>query len=62
MVGQQMMMEARLRNRQGQQTNNARPRLRERNSRMTSISMMYSLMKPLMALGNSLRSKFRLPE
>lgn len=62
MIGQQMMMEARLRNRYGQQAVIAHPRSRSRHSRLTSSSMMYSLVKPLMAIGNAIRSRLRLPE
>lgn len=61
MVGQQMIMEARQRARTSQQPNPARPRARAR-QRHTTPSLMYSIFKPLMAIGNALRSRFRLPE
>lgn len=61
MVGQQMIMEARQRTRYSQQPVPSHPRARAR-QRQSSASVMYSIFKPLMAIGNALRSRFRLPE
>lgn len=62
MVGQQMIMEARLRNRFGQESVTPHPRTRARHSRLSAPSMMYSIFKPLIAIGNILRSRLHLPE
>lgn len=63
MVGQQMIMEARMRNRSGQQSAISHTRSsRARHSRRPSSSVMHSIIKPLMAIGNALRVRLRLPE
>lgn len=62
MVGQQMIMEERTRSRYGQQAVISHPRTRARHSRLTSSSMMFSIFKPLLAMGNALRTRLRLPE
>ncbi len=62
MVGQQMITEARLRNRYGQQAVISHPRSRARHSKLPSSSMMFSIFKPLIAVGNALRTRLHLPE
>ena len=61
MIGQQMIMEARERNRHGQQPLTSHPRSRAQHRR-TSPSLMYSMVRPLMAMGAALRRRLRLPE
>lgn len=61
MIGQQMITEARQRTRYGQQPLSAHPRSRSRHGR-TSPSLIYTMLRPLQAMGEKLRRRLRLPE
>ena len=62
MVGQQMITEARLRNRSAQSIAIAHPHPHARHGRYSSASIVYAFMKPLSALGSAILAKLRLSD
>jgi hypothetical protein len=61
MVGQQMIMESRVRTRYGQKSPAPHPRTRSKRSRLPATSLLHSILKPLIDISDRLRERFRLP-
>ena len=62
MVGQQMITEARLRNRSARSIAIAHPLPHARHGSPTAASLIYAFMKPLSTLGSAILAKLRISD
>lgn len=62
MVGQQMITEARLRNRNARSISIAHPHPQARHGQPTAAALIYAFMKPLSSLGTAILAKLRLSD